>query len=78
MKLVWEWERDLAENEFFEVRIRLKGNQEFDKMDLIKVLYQFVPASKLTQAGTYEWQVGVVSLAGEEKGASETWSFKIR
>ena len=78
VKLVWEWERDLAENEFFEVRIRLKGEQEFDPMDLVKVPYRIVSASKLTQAGTYEWQVAIVSLAGEEKGASQIGSFEVR
>jgi len=78
VKLVWEWERDLAEDEFFEVRIRLKGEQEFDQMDLIKVSYQFVPASELTQAGTYEWQVAIVSLSGEEKSVSQIWSFVVR
>jgi peptide/nickel transport system substrate-binding protein len=78
VKLAWEWERDLAENEFFEVRIRLQGEQEFDPMDLIKVPYRFVFASNLTQAGTYEWQVAIVSLAGEEKGASQIWSFEVR
>ena len=35
VKLHWEWKQDLAKNEFFEVRIRLKGEQEFDQMDLI-------------------------------------------
>ena len=78
VKLVWEWERDLAENEFFEVRIRLKGEQEFDQMGLIKMPYQLVRASKLTQAGTYEWQVAIVSLSGEEKGVSQIWSFEVQ
>ena len=78
VKLVWEWELDLAENEFFEVRIRLKGEQEFDQVGLTKISSRFVPASKLTQAGTYEWQVAIVSLSGEEKGASQIWSFEVR
>jgi WD40 repeat protein len=78
VKLMWEWEQDLAGNEFFEVRIRLKGEQKFDSMDLTKVPYQFVPASKLTQAGTYEWQVAIVLLSGEEKGASQIWSFEVQ
>jgi len=78
VKLVWEWEQDLAENEFFEVRIRLRGEQEFDPMDLVKVPYRFVSASRLTQAGTYEWQVAIVSLAGEEKGTSQIRSFEVR
>ena len=79
VKFQWEWERDLAENEFFEVRIRLKGEQEFDQMDpIIKAPYRLVPASELTQAGTYEWQVAIVSLSGEEKGASQIWSFEVR
>jgi len=78
VKLVWKWEQDLVENEFFEVRIRLKGEQEFDRMDLTKMSYQFVPASNLTQGRTYEWQVAVVSLASEEKAASQIWSFEVR
>jgi tetratricopeptide (TPR) repeat protein len=78
VKLVWEWERDLAENEFFEVRIRLKGEQKFDPIGLTKMSSRFVPASRLTQAGTYEWQVAIVSLLGEEKGVSRIWSFEVK
>jgi serine/threonine protein kinase len=78
VKLEWKWERNLEENEFFEVRIRLKGQQKFDQMDLTKMSYQFVPASKLTQIGTYEWQVTIVSLSGEEKGTSQIRSFEVR
>jgi tetratricopeptide (TPR) repeat protein len=77
VKLQWEWERDLAEDEFFEPRIRLKGEQEFDQMDLTKLPYQIVPASELTQTGTYEWQVAIVSLSGDEKGVSRIWSFEL-
>ncbi|TEU11392.1 MAG: hypothetical protein E3J21_23775, partial [Anaerolineales bacterium] len=78
VKLVWKWEWDLAENEFFEVRIRLKGEQKFDSMGLTKIPYLVVPAFELTQAGTYEWQVAIVSLSGEEKGASQIWTFEVR
>jgi serine/threonine protein kinase/outer membrane protein assembly factor BamD (BamD/ComL family) len=78
VKLAWEWERNLAENEFFEVRIRRKGQQEFDPMTPTKLRYQPVSSSKLTQTGTYEWQVAIVSLSGEEKGASPIWSFEVQ
>jgi serine/threonine protein kinase/nucleoside phosphorylase len=78
VKLVWEWERDLAENEFFVVKIRLKGEQEFNQMGLIKMPYQFIPASELTQAGTHEWRVAIVSRSGEEKGVSQIWSFEVQ
>jgi hypothetical protein len=78
VKLVWEWERDLAENEFFEVRIRLKREQEFDQVGLTKMSSRFVPASKLTRVGTYEWQVAIVSPSGEEKGVSQIRSFEVK
>jgi len=78
VKLVWEWERDLAEDEYFEVRIRLKGEQEFERMSLTKVLYQVIATSELTQSGVYDWQVAIVSLSGEEKGVSQIWSFEVR
>jgi len=78
VKLQWEWERDLEENEFFEVRIRLKGEQKFDPIGLTKMSSRFVLASKLTQTGTYEWQVAIVSPSGEEKGVSRIWSFEVR
>jgi tetratricopeptide (TPR) repeat protein len=78
VKLAWEWKQDLGEDEFFQVRIRLEGQQKFDQMDLIKVPYQFVPISKLIQTGTYEWQVAIVSLSGEERGASQIWSFEVQ
>jgi hypothetical protein len=79
VELVWEWEGDLAENEFFEVRIRLEWEQEFDPLDpIMKAPYRLVRASELTQAGTYKWQVAIVSRSGEEKGASQIWSFEVR
>jgi hypothetical protein len=78
VKLVWEWERALAEDEFFEVRIRLKGEQKFDRISLTKMSSRFVLASELTQAGTYEWQVATVSRLGEEKGASKIWAFEVQ
>jgi len=78
VKLVWEWERVLAGNELFEVRVRLRGQQEFDPIAKTQYLYYFVSASELTQSGTYEWQVAIVLLSGEERGASQTWSFEVR
>jgi outer membrane protein assembly factor BamD (BamD/ComL family) len=78
VKLEWKWGWDLAEDEFFEVRIRLEGEQEFGKMNRTKALYQFVPASKLTQTGRYEWQVAIVSRSGEEKVVSQVWSFVVQ
>jgi serine/threonine protein kinase len=78
VKLQWAWKRDLADNEFFMVKIRPKGQQEFDLMDLTKLSYQFVSASELTQSGTYEWQVAIVSPSGEEKGASHIWTFEVQ
>jgi tetratricopeptide (TPR) repeat protein len=78
VKLEWKWEQDLAEDEFFEVRIRLEGEREFGKMNRTKALYQFVPASKVTQTGRYEWQVAIVSRSGEEKVVSQVWSFVVQ
>jgi uncharacterized protein YraI len=78
VKLQWKWEQDLAENEYFEVRIRLEGEQEFDQIDLTTELYRIVSASELTQAGMYEWQVAIVLLSEEEKGVSRTWSFEVQ
>jgi hypothetical protein len=76
VKLEWEWKGELSEDEFFQVRIRLEG-QPFEKLDLTKVLYQFVPASRLRSVGAYEWQVAIVSLSGEEKNLSQKWWFKV-
>lgn len=78
VKLEWKWERDLEEDEFFDVRIRLEGEQEFGKMNRTKASYQFVPVSRLTHAGTYEWQVAIVSRLGEERVVSQVWSFVVQ
>jgi outer membrane protein assembly factor BamD (BamD/ComL family) len=78
VKLVWKWGMGLAENEFFQVRIRMQGNQEFDRMNLTKVSYQHVSASKLVQTGRYEWQVAIVSLSEGEKGVSQIWSLEVQ
>lgn len=78
VKLEWKWERDLAEDEFFQVRIRPEGGQEFNKMNRTKASYQFVPVSRLTHAGTYEWQVAIVSRSGEERVVSQVWLFVVQ
>jgi len=77
VKLVWEWERELADNEFFEARIRQPGQEEFTSMGRTRLSCQLALASKLTQSGTYEWQVAIVSRLGEEKGVSQMWSFEV-
>jgi serine/threonine protein kinase len=77
VKLQWEWEQELAGNEFFEVRIRPPRQREFDSMTPTKLSSQLVPASEL-KSGTYEWQVAIVSFSGEEKGVSQMWSFEVR
>jgi serine/threonine protein kinase/nucleoside phosphorylase/outer membrane protein assembly factor BamD (BamD/ComL family) len=78
VKLIWEWKGQLEKTEFFEVRIRLQGEQKFDQIGLTKLSYHIVPATDLPQAGLYEWQVAIVSLPGEEKDKSQVWSFSIR
>lgn len=77
VKLQWKWERELADNEFFEVRIRSPGQQEFAPMGQTRLSSQLVLASGLTQSGIYEWRVAIVSLSGEEKSVSQTWSFEV-
>ena len=78
VRLAWSWERELAEKELFEVRIRFEEEEAFRSVGLTTFSYQYVPGSRLTQAGTYEWQVTVVSRSGEEKRVSEVWSFEVR
>jgi len=78
VRFQWESEWDLAKDEFYELRIRLKGDQKFDPVDLTKLSYQFVSASRLEKGRVYEWQVAVVLRSGEEKGISQTWSFEVQ
>ncbi len=78
VKLEWEWEQELAENEFFEVRIWLPQQQEFAPLATTRLSSHPVLASKLTKSGTYRWQVAIVSRLGEERGVSQVWSFEIQ
>lgn len=78
VKLVWERGQNVAKaEELFEVRIWSQGQLEFVSTAQTELLYYIVFASELAQIGKYEWQVVVVSPSGEEKSASQIWSFEV-